>query len=91
MLFRKGAPNGHGSEYLQADELRAAFWETIPKWKVQMEGQGAQDFLEWFRFARLMKPEYCSNKILKVEKMEFWAENIRVVEHMYRKHSTDTS
>lgn len=33
MLFRYGAPNGFGTEYAQADELRSAFWDTIPKWK----------------------------------------------------------
>ena len=30
MLFRKHAPNGFGPEYDRADELREAFWGTIP-------------------------------------------------------------
>jgi hypothetical protein len=87
-LFRKAAPNGYGPEFPQADELRAAFWEIIPRWKTQMEKQGAKDFLEWFRFALFMQPEHCSDEN---EKMRFWAENIRVVEHMVRKYSADTS
>jgi hypothetical protein len=37
-----------------------------------------------------MEPEYCSNELPKAEKMEFWAENVRVVEQMTRKYSTDT-
>lgn len=91
MLFRMGAPNGFGVEYPQADELREAFWNAIPKWKAQMESQGAKDFMEWFRFARFMKPEYCSSKMSKAEKMEFWAENIRIVEGMLRRYSAEKS
>lgn len=91
MFFRHGAPNGYGSEYPRADELRASFWNSIPKWKAHMESQGAKDFTEWLRFARFMKPEYCSSKMPKAERMEFWAENIRVVDGMLRKYGAQTS
>lgn len=87
MLFRMGASNGFGAEYPQADQLRSAFWDSIPKWKAYRESQGAKDFMEWFRFALFMQPEYCSNKKPRAEKMEFWAENIRVVEGMLKKYS----
>nr|POE76182.1 hypothetical protein CFP56_59662 [Quercus suber] len=30
-LFRQGALNGFGTEYQQADELRTAFWDAVPK------------------------------------------------------------
>lgn len=43
--------------------------------------------MEWFRFALFMQPEYCSGKKPRAEKMEFWAENIRVVEGMLKKYS----
>ncbi|KID73850.1 uncharacterized protein G6M90_00g000190 [Metarhizium brunneum] len=87
MLFRMGASNGFGAEYPQADQLRSAFWDSIPKWKAYWESQGAKDFMEWFRFALFMQPEYCSSKKPRAEKMEFWAENIRVVEGMLKKYS----
>ncbi|KAJ6785639.1 hypothetical protein PWT90_04787 [Aphanocladium album] len=53
MLFRGGAPNGFGKEYLQADELRSAFWDAIPKWKAHWESHAAKDCMEWFRFCSL--------------------------------------
>ncbi|KZZ91681.1 Protein kinase-like domain protein [Moelleriella libera RCEF 2490] len=89
MLFRRGAPNGFGAEYPQADLLRSAFWDTIPKWKAYWESQSARDFMEWFRFSLFLKPEYCSAKMPKAEKMEFWAENIRVVEGMLKKYGVE--
>ncbi|KAL7902396.1 hypothetical protein HDV63DRAFT_410135 [Trichoderma sp. SZMC 28014] len=89
MLFRRGAPSGFGAEYPQADQLRRAFWDTIPKWKAHWESQSAKDFMEWFRFALFMEPEYCSSKMPKAEKMEFWAENIRVVEGMLKKYGVE--
>ena len=87
MLFRKGASNGFGAEYPHADQLREAFWGTIPKWKAYWESQGARDFMEWFRFALFMRPEYCSSKKPIEEKWEFWAENKRVVESMLKKYT----
>ncbi|KAF2715977.1 hypothetical protein K431DRAFT_289808 [Polychaeton citri CBS 116435] len=50
-LFRMGAENGFGTEYPHADELREAFWDAIPRWKVHWESQSAKDFMEWFQFA----------------------------------------
>lgn len=52
-----------------------------------MNSQGVQDFLEWFRFVRLMEPKYCSNKLLKAE---FSAGNIRVIGHMCGKHGAES-
>lgn len=89
MLFRRGAPNGFGVEYPQADLLRSAFWDTIPKWKAYWESQSARDFMEWFQFSLFLKPEYCSAKMPKAKKMEFWAENIRVVEGMLKKYGVE--
>lgn len=89
MLFRMGAPNGFGAEYPQADQLRSAFWDAIPKWKSHWESQGAKDFMEWFRFALFMRPEYCSKEKSTAEKWEFWAENVRVVESMLKKYGVD--
>ncbi|KAJ1326107.1 phosphotransferase [Microdochium nivale] len=89
MLFRRGAPNGFGAEYPQADLLRNAFWDAIPKWKVHWESQCARDFMEWFRFSLFLKPAYCSANMPKAEKMEFWAENIRVVQGMLKKYGAE--
>lgn len=83
MLFRRGAPNGFGAAYEHAAELRRAFWDAIPKWKAHWESQGAKDFMEWFRFALFLKPEYCP---AEKSKPEFWAENVRVVESMLNKY-----
>ncbi|KAI0097216.1 hypothetical protein GGR51DRAFT_541871 [Nemania sp. FL0031] len=91
MLFRMGAPNGFGAEYPQADQLRSAFWDAIPDWKAHWESQGAKDFMEWFRFALFMQPEYCSSKLSKAEKWEFWAENKRVVEGILKKYGVEKS
>lgn len=81
-LFRRGAENGFGAEYPHAQELRDAFWDTIPTWKYHWESQAAKDFMLWFRFAQFLKPSYCPSHWPKEKKMEFWAENIRIVEHM---------
>lgn len=35
MLFRKSSPNGFGTEYAYADELRDAFWGAIPEWRTR--------------------------------------------------------
>ena len=90
MLFRYGAPNGFGTEYAQADELRSAFWDTIPKWKAHWESQGTKDFMEWFRFGRFLQPQYADKELSMAEKKEFWAENIRVVEGMLKKYGGET-
>jgi len=31
-LFHRPSPNGFSFKYLDTDELRQAFWETMPKW-----------------------------------------------------------
>ncbi|KAJ3497841.1 hypothetical protein NLG97_g1584 [Lecanicillium saksenae] len=91
MLFRRGAPNGFGAEYPQADELRSAFWDAIPKWKTHWESQVAKDFMEWFRFALFIRAEYCPKEKSQVEKWEYWAESIRVVEGMLKKYGGGTN
>lgn len=90
MLFRRGAPNGFGAEYPHADELRSAFWDAIPKWKACWESQGVRDFMEWFRFALFLRPEYCPKEKSLAEKWEFWAENIRIVEGMLKKYNAES-
>ncbi|KAM3485677.1 hypothetical protein MY8738_001207 [Beauveria namnaoensis] len=90
VLFRMGAPNGFGAEYPHADQLRSAFWDAIPEWKARWESQAVKDFMEWFRFALSLRPEYCPKEKSKAEKWEFWAENIRVVECMLKKHNAES-
>ncbi|KAG8352802.1 hypothetical protein FVEN_g9206 [Fusarium venenatum] len=57
MFFRQNAPNGFGQEYPRSDELRQAFWGTIPKWKLVNESETTQVFLEWMKFGLFLKPE----------------------------------
>ncbi|KAF4996595.1 hypothetical protein FDECE_12364 [Fusarium decemcellulare] len=87
MLFRKPAPNGFGPEYDRADELREAFWGTIPDWKLWNECETTQAFLEWFRFGLFMKPEWRPKDLPEDEAQSFWLENIRVVESILSKYS----
>ncbi|KAL5092417.1 hypothetical protein Trisim1_001669 [Trichoderma cf. simile WF8] len=87
MFFREIAPNGFGLEYERADELREAFWSSIPNWKRWNESEATQTFLEWFRFGLFMKPEYRPKELSDEERDSFWAENIRVVEGMFDKYS----
>ncbi|KAJ4855033.1 phosphotransferase enzyme family domain-containing protein [Trichoderma breve] len=82
MFFRELAPNGFGPEYERADELREAFWSSIPNWKRWNESEATQTFLEWFRFGLFMKPEYRPKELIDEERDKFWVENIRVVESM---------
>ncbi|PTB53987.1 hypothetical protein M431DRAFT_520901 [Trichoderma harzianum CBS 226.95] len=89
MFFRKIAPNGFGPEYERADELREAFWSSIPNWKRWNESEATQTFLEWFRFGLFMKPEYRPKELSDEERDKFWAENIRVVEGMFDKYSPE--
>ncbi|KAF3075889.1 hypothetical protein CFAM422_001429 [Trichoderma lentiforme] len=89
MFFRKIAPNGFGPEYERADELREAFWSSIPNWKRWNESEATQTFLEWFRFGLFMKPEYRPKELSNEERDKFWAENIRVVEGMFDKYSPE--
>ncbi|RFN44525.1 aminoglycoside phosphotransferase [Fusarium flagelliforme] len=91
MLFRYGGPNGFGTEYAQADELRSAFWESIPEWEAHWESQGVKDFMEWFRFALFLQPRYADKNLSKAGQKEFWAENIRVVEGMVKKYGEPES
>ncbi|KAH9903823.1 hypothetical protein F4778DRAFT_100814 [Xylariomycetidae sp. FL2044] len=81
-LFRKNADNGFGPEYDRADELRDAFWGTIPTWRRWNESEATRTFLEWFRFGLFMKPEWRPDDLPEDEMKDFWRENIRVVEAM---------
>ena len=87
MLFRKHASNGFGPEYERADELREAFWATIPDWKLQHQSDSTQVFLEWSRFGLFMKPEYMPKDLAEDEKPNNWRENIRIVEDILNKYS----
>ncbi|KAF2799240.1 hypothetical protein K505DRAFT_321309 [Melanomma pulvis-pyrius CBS 109.77] len=87
MLFRKPSPNGFGPEYEGANELREAFWATIPDWKQWDQSETTQAFLEWFRFGLFMKPEWRPKDLPEDERQDFWRENIRVVEDILRKYS----
>ncbi|OPB46985.1 hypothetical protein A0O28_0071090 [Trichoderma guizhouense] len=87
MFFRETAPNGFGPEYERADELREAFWSSIPNWKRWNESEATQTFLEWFRFGLFMKPEYRPKELTDEERDKFWVENIRVVESMLDKYA----
>ncbi|KAL6690024.1 hypothetical protein J3F84DRAFT_222406 [Trichoderma pleuroticola] len=87
MFFRENALNQFGPEYECADELREAFWNTMPNWKRWNESEATQTFLEWFRFGLFMKPEWRPNELTGEERDSYWAENIRVVEGMFDKYS----
>ncbi len=86
MLFRKLAPNGFGQEYDRTDELREAFWDAIPDWKLWNEDESIKAFLEWFRFGLFMKPEWRPKDLPADEAQKFWRENIRVVRDMLNKY-----
>ncbi|KAL2753551.1 hypothetical protein ACRALDRAFT_1035483 [Sodiomyces alcalophilus JCM 7366] len=86
MFFREPASNGFGPEYDRAGELREAFWNTIPDWKIWAENEATQVFLEWFRFGLFMKPEWRPQDLSESEAREFWEENIRVVNGMLQKY-----
>jgi hypothetical protein len=85
-LFRKRAANGFGPEYPHADELRRAFWESIPHWKRWNESEATQVFLEWFRFGLFMKAEWRPDSLPENQKESFWSENVRVVEQFLEKY-----
>jgi hypothetical protein len=87
MLFRKPAANGFGPEYDRADELRKAFWDAIPHWKLWNETEPTKTFLEWFRFGLFMKPEWRPKDLPENEAQAFWQENIRVVRDMLHNYS----
>ncbi len=71
----------------RADELREAFWGAIPDWKRWNEDESTLVYLEWFRFAVVLKPEWRPKGLLNHEAEEFWRENIRVVEEVLLKYS----
>ncbi|KAL8648445.1 MAG: hypothetical protein Q9210_004985 [Variospora velana] len=84
-LFREHADNQFGPEFDRADELRDAFWGSIPDWKRCNQSAATKEYLEWFRFGEFMKPEPPDYSMSAEEKRAFWAENIRVVEGMLNK------
>ncbi|KAF0642715.1 hypothetical protein NXS19_000342 [Fusarium pseudograminearum] len=86
MFFRKDALNGFGQEYDRSDELRQAFWGTIPKWKLVYESEPAQVFLEWMKFGLFLKPEWRPDNLSAPEAERYWQENVRVVEMMLQKY-----
>ena len=88
MLFRKPAPNQFGPEFDRANELRDAFWDTIPYLKRWNDSVATQTFLEWFRFGLFMKPEPPPEDLPEDEKKNFWQENVRVVETMLSQDMT---
>ncbi|KND86833.1 hypothetical protein TOPH_08507 [Tolypocladium ophioglossoides CBS 100239] len=72
MFFREPAANGFGPEYDSAGELREVFWETIPDWKLCVESESTQVFLEWFRFGLFMKTEWRPEDLPESEAQKFW-------------------
>jgi len=82
LLFREFAQNGFGPEYPHADELRAAFWDAIPKWKEWYEHESTVVFLEWYRFALFMKPAAPIEEEGGDPWDKLWAENVRIIEEM---------
>ncbi|KAL8754557.1 MAG: hypothetical protein Q9184_005074 [Pyrenodesmia sp. 2 TL-2023] len=86
ILFRKRSVNQFGPEYDRADELRDAFWDSIPDWKQWNQSAATKNFLEWFRFGLFMKPEAPLDDMSEGERQAFWQENIRVVENMLNKY-----
>lgn len=76
MFFRNTASNGCGLEYVHADELREAFWDSMPDWKLYMQKNSPQVFRIWFRFGRFMKPQWKPPGLTERESQEFWRHNI---------------
>ncbi len=87
MFFRRSAPNGFGTEYDGAAELRAAFWGAIPDWERWNQSEATRVFLQWFRFGLFMKPDWRPSDLTAEEKDNYWRENIRVVEGILVKYS----
>ncbi|KAG8530623.1 uncharacterized protein KY384_004661 [Bacidia gigantensis] len=90
-LFRKPAPNQFGPELDRANELRAAFWDTIPEWKRRNESEATKTFLDWFKFGLFMKPEPLLDDLTEEEKQAYWQENIRIVEEMLDRYGATRS
>ncbi|KAI1132836.1 hypothetical protein F5Y10DRAFT_291791 [Nemania abortiva] len=88
MFFRGPGLNMFGPEYDRADELRKAFWGAIPDWERWNQSEAARTFLEWFKFALFLKPEWRPKDLSPDEKRDFWRENIRIVENILNKYST---
>ena len=84
-LFREPAANGFGPEYPGANELREAFWGSIPKWDLWNQSEATKVFREWYRFGKFMKAEWRPEDLKGEERDTFWAENIRVVERFLAK------
>ncbi|CAH0046453.1 unnamed protein product [Clonostachys solani] len=84
--FREPALNGFGPEYDRADELRDAFWGTIPYWRRWGETDAAEVFREWFRFGLFMKPEGRPAGLPAAASRAFWSENVRVVEDFLNRY-----
>lgn len=87
MFFRENALNQFGPEYERADELREAFWNTMPNWKQWNMSEATQTFLEWLKFGLFVKAEWRPEDLPDEERESYWAENIRVVEGMFDKYS----
>ena len=86
-LFRKWAPNQFGLEFDRADELRNAFWDSVPDWKRWNQSAATKEFLKWFRFSLFMKAEPRLDKgMSEDEKQAYWDENVRVVENMLNEY-----
>ncbi|KAI4188580.1 MAG: hypothetical protein L6R41_002048 [Letrouitia leprolyta] len=81
-LFRKPAANFHGDELDRAEDLRNAFWDAIPEYQEWNASTATKEFLKWYMFGGLMKPEAPLDEVSKADKDVFWQENIRVVESM---------
>jgi hypothetical protein len=77
--------NGFGTEYPYPEELRRTFWDAIPKCKEMNQSEAVKTFLEWFRFAVFMVPDWRPDDLGEGEK-KYWAENVRVVEEILRKY-----
>lgn len=86
-LFRQSSVGGWGAEYPRADELRARFWGSIPRWKTEYESEATRAFLRWFRFGLFMKPEPPSaHHEGGLQGSKTWGEHARVVEEMLADH-----
>jgi Phosphotransferase enzyme family len=86
-LFRRWSPNGQGEEYPHADELRTAFWGEIPDWRKWNESEAGKTFLEWFEFAKFMRPEPVPDIFDEAKKKVWWAKNVATTESFLRKYS----
>lgn len=69
-------------------ELREAFWDEIPEWKIQIDSKATRIFLEWYEFGRSMRvlpPR--EDDTTPEQRRELWKEDTRRIKEFLASHS----